>query len=130
KRSCYMSRLALYLLGQPRIECDGETVDLDTRKASALMAYLAVTRQRHSRDTLAALLWPEYDQAHARATLRRTLSTLNKALAGPWLEVDRETIGLNPDSDLQIDVNTFHDHLAVCQFHHHRPAEACPACLD
>ncbi len=39
----------------PRIECDGETIDLDTRKATALMAYLAVTRQRHSRDALAAL---------------------------------------------------------------------------
>src|SRR5437016_10909072 len=118
-----MSPLALYFLGPPRIECDGETVDLDTRRASALMAYLAVTRQRHSRDALAALLWPEYDQSHARATLRRTLSTLNKALDGPWLEVDRETIGLNPDSDLQIDVNSFHDLLPECQSHHHRPAE-------
>src|SRR5690349_18385820 len=118
-----MSRLALSLLGPPRIERDGMFIDVDTRKAIALIAYLAVTRQRHSRDALAALLWPEYDQSHARATLRRTLSTLNKALDGPWLEVDRETIGLNPDSDLQIDVNTFHDHLAECQFHHHKPAE-------
>ncbi len=125
-----MSRLALSLLGPPRIERDGMLIDVDTRKAIALIAYLAVTRQRHSRDALAALLWPEYDQSHARATLRRTLSTLNKALDGPWLEVDRETIGLNPDSDLQIDVNSFHDLLAECQSHHHRPAEACPACLD
>ena len=39
----------------PCIECDGETIDLDTRKATALMAYLAVTRQRDSRDALAAL---------------------------------------------------------------------------
>ncbi|MBE3560404.1 MAG: alpha/beta hydrolase, partial [Ktedonobacteraceae bacterium] len=52
-------------------------------------------RQRHSRDTLAALLWPEYDQTHARATLRRTLSVLNKALAGQWLQIEREMVGLN-----------------------------------
>src|SRR5436190_24337569 len=104
-----MPRLALFLLGPPSIERDTILIDVDTRKAIALIAYLAVTRQRHSRDALAALLWPEYDQSHARATLRRTLSTLNKALDVPWLEVDRETIGLNPDSDLQIEVNSFQD---------------------
>ncbi|HJT56028.1 MAG TPA: BTAD domain-containing putative transcriptional regulator, partial [Ktedonobacteraceae bacterium] len=125
-----MSRLALSLLGPPRIERDGILVDVDTRKATALIAYLAVTRQRHSRDALAALLWPEYDQSHARATLRRTLSTLNKALNGPWLEVDRETLSLNFDTDLQVDVNRFHDYLAQCQHHQHKPAETCPACLD
>jgi len=75
-----MSRLALFLLGPPRIERDGVLVDVDTRKAIALLAYLAITRQQQSRDTLATLLWPEYDQTHARATLRRTLSVLNKAL--------------------------------------------------
>jgi DNA-binding SARP family transcriptional activator/Tfp pilus assembly protein PilF len=125
-----MSRLALYLLGPPRIECDGETVDLDTRKASALMAYLAVTRQRHSRDTLAALLWPEYDQAHARATLRRTLSTLNKALAGPWLEIDREHVSLNFDAGTWVDVHEFKRHLAACRSHNHPAAETCSACLQ
>lgn len=125
-----MSRLALSLLGPPRIERNGILVDVDTRKATALIAYLAVTRQRHSRDALAALLWPEYDQSHARATLRRTLSTLNKALNGPWLEVDREILSLNFDSDLQVDVNRFHDYLAQCQQHQHKPAETCPACLE
>src|SRR5258706_4468854 len=125
-----MSRLALSLLGPPRIERDGVVIEVDTRKAIALSAYLAVPRQRHSRDALAALLWPEYDQSHARATLRRTLSTLNKALNGPWLEVDRETIALNRNSDLQIDVNGFHELLAECQSHHHKPGETCSACID
>src|SRR5437016_13788188 len=118
-----MSPLALYFLGPPRIECDGETVDLDTRRASALMAYLAVTRQRHSRDTLAALLWPEYDQAHARATLRRTLSTLNKALAGPWLEIDREHVSLNFDAGIWVDVHAYKPHLAASRTHNPTAAE-------
>jgi len=56
-----MSRLALFLLGPPRIERDGVLINVDTRKAIALLAYLAVTHQRHSRDVLASLLWPEYD---------------------------------------------------------------------
>ncbi len=38
-----MSRLAIFLLGAPRIELDGQPVETDTRKASALLAFLAVT---------------------------------------------------------------------------------------
>ena len=57
-----MSRPKLYLFGPPRIERDGEPVEVDTRKALALVAYLAMTHQSHSRDALATLLWPEYDQ--------------------------------------------------------------------
>lgn len=70
-----MPRSRLLLLGSPRIERDGGVpVEVDTRKAIALGAYLAVTRGCHTRDTLAALLWPEYDQTRARAALRRTLA--------------------------------------------------------
>src|SRR5579863_7700209 len=108
-----MSRLELLLLGPPRIEREGQPITVDTRKAIALIAYLAVTHQEQSRDRLAALLWPEYDQTHARAALRRTLSTLNKALAGDWLDLDRETIGLNLHSDLWLDIDAFYQHIAA-----------------
>jgi DNA-binding SARP family transcriptional activator len=57
-----VSRLALYLLGPPRLELDGEPIQVSRRKAMALLAYLAVTGQFHSRDSLATFLWPEYDQ--------------------------------------------------------------------
>ncbi len=125
-----MSRLALLLLGPPRIEHDGRPVVVDTRKAIALMAYLAMTRQEQSRDRLAGLLWPEYDQTHARAALRRTLSTLNKALVGDWLDPERETIRLNPNADLWLDVDAFHQHLASTGTHGHPPSEVCPACVQ
>jgi predicted ATPase/DNA-binding SARP family transcriptional activator len=124
-----MAQLSLFLLGSPRLERDGQVIEVDTRKAIALMAYLAVTGQSHSRDALATLLWPDYDQAHARATLRRTLSALNKALAGDWLEIDRETIGLNPDANLWIDVTQFQQRLELCRRHGHPPDEICPDCL-
>ena len=51
-----MSGLALYLLGAPRIERDGVPIRLDRRKATALLAYLAVTGVRHRRDSLVNLL--------------------------------------------------------------------------
>lgn len=125
-----MSRLALYLFGPPRIERDGLLVTTDTRKAVALMAYLATTRQPHSRDTLAALLWPDYDQPHARATLRRTLSALHKALAGEWLHIERETISLEQRADFWLDVAEFRTNLATSQDHHKQPEEICAACLE
>ena len=96
-----MSRLALHLLGPPRVQLDGEPVQISRRKVVALLAYLAVTGTPHSRDALATFLWPERSQSHARAYLRRALSELNWALGEGFLTIDCETAGLRqaqPDS--------------------------------
>ncbi len=132
-----MSRLSLYLLGVPRIECDGQPIRLDRRKALALLAYLAVTDESHRRDSLVDLLWPEVDATRGRAALRRTLYALRQALTGDWLDVDREEIGLQPSPDrasgtgqvLWVDVDQFRRHLAECETHGHPPSQVCPACL-
>ena len=71
-----MESLRLFFLGPPRIERAGQAVEIDTRKATALLAYLALSGERQTRDTLAAFLWPELDEQRARAALRRTLSAL------------------------------------------------------
>lgn len=93
-----MSEIRLFLLGAPRIERDGDTVDLDTRKAIALVAYLAVEGQIFRRDSLAGLLWPEHGGDQARGALRRTLSTLKKGMGGEGLQADRATVGLTNDA--------------------------------
>jgi len=98
--------LTIALLGAPRIEIDGAPLRVDTRKAVALLAYLAVTGHAHARDRLAALLWPEYDGERARAALRRTLSTLRAGLGGSGLVVERSLVALDLD-DADIDVRTF-----------------------
>ncbi len=124
-----MSRLNLYLLGPPRIERDGQPVRADTRKAIALLAYIAITGESHRRDALINLLWPEYDQTRGRTNFRRTLYALRKALAGDWLEVDGENVRLNPCADIWLDVDQFHRHLAECLSHGHVASDVCPACL-
>jgi DNA-binding SARP family transcriptional activator len=125
-----VSHLALSLLGPPQIECDGEPVKLDRRKAIALLTYLAVTGESHSRDALVNLLWPESDSSRGRAALRRTLYALNRALEGDWLAVDREEVGLDPEAALWVDVAQFQEHLAECERHGHPVAQVCPACVS
>lgn len=100
-----MQGLAITLLGSPRITLDGLPVSFDTRKAVALLAYLACTRNRHSRDALATLFWPEYTDA--RNALRRTLSALQRALGPGWLEIDRNHIALVRRQDFYLDVTAF-----------------------
>src|SRR5713101_6051146 len=125
-----MSGLSLSLFGPPRIELAGAPINVDTRKAIALIAYLAVTRQQHGRDSLATLLWPENDQPHARAALRRTLSALNRATRGQWLDIERETLGLDFHAGISVDVHDFRNLLAVCATHGHTPGEVCTACTQ
>jgi DNA-binding SARP family transcriptional activator len=122
-----VSTSRLLLFGSPRIESNGLAMEVDTRKALALAAYLGVTGQRASRDVLAALLWPDYDQA--RAALRRTLSVLNKALGEGALEIDRQTIGLNQHGSIWIDVREFRQRLADCRTHGHPDDQPCPSCI-
>lgn len=107
-----MSQLAFFLFGPPQIKLNSQPVELSRRKAVALLVYLAVTNQPHSRDALAALLWPELDQSRARAALRRALSEINTSLAGDWLDADRETVALTPQADVQLDVTQFQRLLA------------------
>jgi predicted ATPase/DNA-binding SARP family transcriptional activator len=120
--------IKLFLLGSPRVECNGRPVTLETRKAVALLAYLALTRQAHHRDTLAALLWPDQDQTRARGALRTTLSVLYKALGKSGLEITRETISLDPSTRFWLDVTQFRALMAQCRTHGHGSDEVCPEC--
>ena len=47
--------------------CEDLIFDLNLRKALALLVYLALSDQPHSRDTLATMLWPESDGRAGRA---------------------------------------------------------------
>jgi len=109
-----MARLARSLLGALEIRVDEAPVtDRLHRKARALLAYLAIEAGRpHRRDSLAALLWPDWSERSARTNLRNTLSDL-RAVVGdrdaqtPCLLVTRETIHFDEESDQWVDVAAF-----------------------
>ena len=98
--------LRIDLFGSPRIEIDGRPLVVDTRKAIALLAYVAVVDRPIARDSLAELLWPEADPESGKGALRRTLSTLRSGLGGTWLDVDRRQVALAHE-DVQVDVASF-----------------------
>ena len=79
-----MNRLTLTLFGGLEVRAGSVgLLTVPTRKAQALLAYLAfIPGHAHSRDKLAALLWPDTSPGAARTALRQTLFILRKAL-GP-----------------------------------------------
>ncbi|HMN31111.1 MAG TPA: BTAD domain-containing putative transcriptional regulator, partial [Caldilineaceae bacterium] len=105
-------------------------MDLDHRKPVALLAYLAVTRQIHTRDALAALFWPEYGEA--RTYLRNNLWIIRKALgawAEHWLEIEADMVGFKEGAPVWLDVAEVQRLLAACRTHGHPEQEVCARCL-
>ena len=95
------------LLGSPQVEHrGGKPVAFDTRKALALIAYVAL-EGRQGRDRLASLLWSDADTERARGALRRTLSTVRGAI-GDALVTDGLSVSLLPDA-VEVDVQRFRE---------------------
>src|SRR5262245_2821973 len=101
----------LRLLGgfQARLR-HGPTLTVPTRKAQALLAYLALPcGVAHPRDKLAALLWGNMREGQARTNLRQTLFMLRKALATrvpDSLQIDAASVALEPAA-VTVDVTAF-----------------------
>ena len=125
-----MAIFTMSWLGPPALEFDGRPLRLEMRKTLALLAYLSLSPQNPTRETLASMFWPEHDQQHALASLRRNLYSLVKSLPPGLLEADREKIGLRREDWLQVDVEEFRKQLAFANGHSHPPNHVCPDCLS
>src|SRR5438105_2361671 len=106
-----MSQLQLSLLGPPVVKHGERTLTFSTRKALALLVYLAVEGGTHPRKTLSEAFWPELDAEHGRAALRASLLELRKLLEpshGPGerahLHIERDTLGIEQGSPLILDL--------------------------
>ena len=72
-----------------------------TRKAAALLAYLAYHPGPHAREVLGEMLWPGHEPAPGRNNLNVALSSLRRLLepgdapAGSVVVADRIYVGLN-----------------------------------
>ena len=118
--------LEVRLLGDPEVVVGGSPLQVDTRKAIAILAYLAVEGTT-SRDHLTALLWPEAAPERARASFRRTLSSLRTGIGTDHLQSDRDRVSLTGAID--IDVASFEEEIAATFDHGHDPHDVCPDCV-
>src|SRR6266852_4407852 len=106
-----MSQLHLSLLGTPVVKHGEDTLTFSTRKALALLVYLAVEGGTHPRKTLSEAFWPELDAEHGRAALRATLLELRKLLERTHepgerahLLIERDMLGFDQGSPLILDL--------------------------
>ena len=106
-----MSQLQLSLLGTPVVKHGEHILTFSTRKALALLVYLAVEGGTHTRKTLSESFWPELDAEHGRAALRATLLELRKLLERchepgerAHLQVERDTLGIKQGSQPILDL--------------------------
>ncbi len=119
--------LRLMLLGKPQMSREGAPViGFIYNKALALLAYLAVTRRPHSRETLAGLFWGEMPDNDAKANLRKILSAL-RDVAGPQLVIDRQTVAIDPASAVWLDTQVLETQLSKILFRGRGVAASAPS---
>lgn len=94
-------RLVLRLLGDFSAEISGHKISLATRKAKALIAYLALSdNARDTRERLVGLLWSESDEERARASLRQAVHDIKLAFDSvgfPGFKADKQSLSLVRD---------------------------------
>src|SRR6202035_5282118 len=113
-----MGNLYLTLLGPPEVRHADQMLLFSTRKELALLIYLAVEDRVHLRKNLSEQFWPEGDAMHGRAALRITLLHLRHLLGGggedngvvhvPHLLIQRDTLGLDLTSGVELDLHILH----------------------
>ena len=101
--------LDIRLAGGLELRADGAELALPaSKRARAVLAYLALNPGPQSRSRLAARFWPDVLDGSARASLRVALTELRQALgpAAGYVAATRDTVALD-GADLTVDVREF-----------------------
>jgi DNA-binding SARP family transcriptional activator len=92
-------RLSMSLVGRLAIRFEGRPIELRTRKAAAVLGYLALSEtKQESRERLVGLLWSRSDEEKARASLRQVVKELRSVLEEAGFEgfaAGRLSIGID-----------------------------------
>ena len=110
-----MPKLVIKVLGPFIVTKDDQPVVFSYDKVRALLAYLAGEYGRaHIHESLAALLWPDWPQQSVMRNLRNALADLRQNIGDreaqpPFLLVTRESLQLNQEADVQVDVAEFQE---------------------
>ena len=100
-------QLELRLFGGLEVRLDDQPIHtLVSRKAEALLVYLACNPHTHLRDALANLLWDERSQQQAMGNLRVVINSLRQRVA-PALAITRQTLSISRTGNVWTDAVEF-----------------------
>ena len=90
-----MDGIALHLFGPPEaaLPRGGPARGVASPKCLSLLAYLALEPGPHAREELATLLWGDFPEKDARASLRQALKRIHDSI-GTQLRIERNTVEL------------------------------------
>jgi DNA-binding SARP family transcriptional activator/predicted ATPase len=104
--------LKIYLLGQFKLQANDHPVELPSRPAQSLLAYLVLNAGvTHRREKLAGLLWPEATESNARSYLRQALWRIRKSLESgslsweDYLQISDISVTFDDRSDYWLDAD-------------------------
>jgi len=103
--------LRVRFLGSPEVFVGDTPIVFARRKSLALFCYLVVTRRPHARSALAMLFWDELSESQAMSNLRKALTEI-RCLVGPFVQITRQTVGIDPDLAINVDTERFEQLLA------------------
>lgn len=106
--------LKIYLLGQFKLQADSLPIELPSRPAQSLLAYLVLNSGvAQRREKLASLQWPDTTESNARSYLRQALWRIRKALesgslaAESYLQISDISVTFDIQSDYWLDTDCF-----------------------
>jgi DNA-binding SARP family transcriptional activator/predicted ATPase len=104
--------LEIVTLGGLDIRLGAQPVrDRLSRKAGALLCYLALEGRARTREHLAGLLWGESTDAHAHGSLRKALSEL-RASYPSHVVITRNSVAFKSDAPHRLDVAAFQEQVS------------------
>ncbi len=133
-----MNLLRLAVLGPPEVFRGGSRLTFPLRKAQALLLYLAVEGDMHSRSKLATFLWPDSGPEKGRLALRNALVPLRRLLTDPEDAVpqhshpllsERDLLGLNPQASIELDLDVVQQAYQQAKLHSTLPSQEQRAAL-
>ena len=139
-----MSRLKVHLFGYPHLTVEEESVYFKSRKTLALAAYFllesgssqnSVVGKRifpasFSMETLADMFWPKASRQQGGVYLRQALGEFSRAAGEGWLKKQGQSIVMNPQGDIWVDVHEFELILEAWKAGKFQPEKVNPSLME
>ena len=103
-------QIHIQLLGPVQIQRGTQQLRSRSRKAIALLGYLAIQKRPQTRPFLAELFWPGIPENKGRTNLSWVLNHINKLLPHV-LEADRHTVAYAPTAPTTLDTTQMDEYL-------------------